>query len=99
MRDLGRVLTYIMRHVIPEDQVILMKDLDLFYHKICYTPPEMMGACWYELGLILHSHLGVPQGVEWHERLGRIMRDEEKVPDGFDPLLPHVDDYVVVTRV
>ena len=89
-RDINKVIAFMVRHVIPESETNLRTELEELYRRCFFSSPEMQAnQRWREFAAILYSHLGDPTiGDDWKSRVGRIVRDEEKVPDEFKELQP-----------
>ncbi len=95
MRDLNKLISYAVRHPVPQQEIRVLKGLESFYRRIFYTPPEMQYEEWFEFCELLGMLLGDPEGCAWKEKIARLVRDEDKVPDWFSelnlrPTPPHV---------
>lgn len=78
MRDLSKVIDFLLKNVIPMDQTALKSRLRALMTSIMYNPPESQIEDWSYCATILAS-TGDPIGTEWKERMRRIFNDEEKV--------------------
>lgn len=80
MRDICRVIDYVLKEVIPEDQPIRPAVLEIG-QDATYTPPEIQAPHWLRLAQLLDRQLGDPAGTPWKERLAAIMAGKEPIPD------------------
>ena len=88
MRDLNKLISYMMRHLVPPQEIRVFKGMESFYRRVFYTPPEMQYEEWFEFSELLGMLLGNPD-CEWKEKVARLFRDEDKVPEWFDELSLH----------
>lgn len=82
-RNIGRIVDFLLKEVIPTTQLSLRIDLETLMDDIRYLPPERLNSdAWGTLGMLLYKHLGDPD-CEWKVRVASIMADKEKIPEEF----------------
>lgn len=77
MRDICKVIKFLVENVIPKEHV-LQNYLDVISKSAMYTPPEMQQYKWYELCKTLAAVVPKPS-EEWELRMQRIINDKEKI--------------------
>ncbi len=86
-RDINRVLSYILRRIIPQEETEAIAWIKKFYDDCFYIAPECQNAdLWMGLSNLLTRTLGSSVDSEWKTRVGKVVRNEEKIPDDFHEL-------------
>ena len=80
MRDICRVISFLLKEVIPEGEPIRPSLLEIG-KEATYYPPEVQRPFWGRLMESCSRHLGEEMNSSWKDRVGRIMRGEEVIPD------------------
>ena len=82
-RDICKIIDFLIAEVIPHTEYHVISGMKHIQKKAVYTPSEGEYEGWCELGMLFSVQLGQPKedDDEWKKRVGRVMRDEEKVPD------------------
>lgn len=89
-RNIATIIDFLRHEVIPKSEQTeagVLYDLGKFYDSLDhYQAPEQVSAkTWLELSILLGRHLGDPKGVEWKERVARIMNAREGIPLDWKP--------------
>lgn len=81
MRDLCRVIEYLLENVIPkEGETSARAAFTDLARRQAYRPPESQQLGWQELMGICRTEIDDPVGTPWKERLRDIVNDVEKIP-------------------
>ena len=86
MRDICRVIDFLINEVIPVEQRSLIIRLRAIRSITCYIPPELQRRFWQDVGNILFEEAGLPEGEPWKVRLGNVFNDKEKIPESWKPV-------------
>ena len=85
MRDLDRLVKFIIQEVLPPEQHILAEELRRIMTRAAYVPPESQQGVWRQVGETMYHHAGRPEGEDWKIRMGNIFNDVEKIPEEWKP--------------
>lgn len=70
-----------IKTVIPPEEVGAHQGLDHLLTSVAFALPEQMNGLWGRLMDVLWENLGEGAGAPWKKRVGRIVRDEEAMPN------------------
>ncbi len=85
MRDLDRLVKFVIQEVLPPTEVALANDLKQIMQRAAYVPPESQAGVWRMVGDTMYRHAGLPEGEDWKIRMGNIFNDKEKIPEEWKP--------------
>lgn len=86
MRDICEITGFLIKEVIPVDQVAVRDGIELVAKRAMYTAPEQQQPYWEMLGVVLNNGLGNAD-TEWKQKVKRIVNGEEEIPK---PLLRRI---------